>query len=167
MARHGQLTYTFIGTAAALKAYLKNVIFNPTDRVEGVGETFTTSFSMSVFDGEQTSDYLDAVRVVTEIVERATGMRPTIEIVGDTVFSAVDKDGLEQSVVNPFTGVDIWDDNPMQFWLSRSRSILKQACSATSSIVMVSLLIRMSPSHLLKPTRSGAPPLPWMLTSRT
>jgi Ca2+-binding RTX toxin-like protein len=70
----GRRTYTFEGSATALRSFLHALTFDPTDGAPAqTSVTVTTEFSLTLSDGVNTSTYTDAVSVETTIVEQDSG----------------------------------------------------------------------------------------------
>ncbi|MGO4705755.1 cadherin domain-containing protein [Microvirga sp. 2MCAF38] len=99
----GDVTYTFVGTKAALAAFLAAVTFDAFND-SAAGGLVTTTFTFAL------TDNLHAVVIPTEsvtvVTESSTNGRPVLFIDNDTRTTNATDDGL---AVYPFRGVDISD----------------------------------------------------------
>ncbi|MBL8757486.1 MAG: hypothetical protein JNK35_03535, partial [Phycisphaerae bacterium] len=93
--------YTFSGSAAAATAAIRQLVFNPADNRVAAGDTETTTFTVSVDDGDAT-----ASDTTTTVISTNVNDAPTIT--GASAGQTVN----DNATLSPFSAVTIADVDP-------------------------------------------------------
>ncbi|MCB8819118.1 hypothetical protein [Microvirga rosea] len=101
-------TITLKGKAGDLQTFLDNITFDPANSTANSGQV-TTQFSFTLKDdSHEASNHLNAVRVVTTIVDKSENAAPVIGNAGSAADPIV-KEILDTQTTKPFDGVTVTD----------------------------------------------------------